>query len=105
MVRVNFISPDGTKVSAEAKEGDSILEVAQQAKMPLPGICEGSLACSTCHVVVDPDWFEKLTPPSEDEEDLLDMAIGLEKTSRLGCQIKVSSDLDGIVIKIPPTGK
>jgi len=67
----------------------------------IEGACEGSLACSTCHVIVDAEWFEKLGDPTEDEEDMLDLAFGLEKTSRLGCQIVMSDELDGLVVKVP----
>ena len=69
--------------------------------MDIEGACEGSLACSTCHVIVDAVWFEKLSEPTEDEEDMLDLAFGLEKTSRLGCQIVMSDELDGLVVKLP----
>ena len=65
------------------------------------GACEGSLACSTCHVIVDPAWFKKLESPTEDEEDMLDLAFGLTQTSRLGCQIVMTDELDGLVVKLP----
>ena len=67
----------------------------------LEGACEGSLACSTCHVVVDGDWFDKLEEPSEDEEDMLDLAFGLTETSRLGCQIIMNDELDGLRVMLP----
>ena len=76
----------------------------QFAITPMPdieGACEGSLACSTCHVIVDPAWFRKLARPTEDEEDMLDLAFGLEKTSRLGCQIVMTTELDGLVVRLP----
>ena len=63
--------------------------------------CEGSLACSTCHVIVDPNWFNRLEEPSEDEEDMLDLAFGLTPTSRLGCQIIITEDLDGLTVTVP----
>jgi len=69
--------------------------------VPLEGACEGSLACSTCHVIVDSAWYGKLQTASEDEEDMLDLAFGLTHTSRLGCQIKMSEELDGLVVKLP----
>ena len=100
-IKVNFIDKNGEKISIDAEVGISILEVAHQNKIDIPGICEGSLSCSTCHVIVDSDWFEKLDEASEDEEDMLDLAMGLTKTSRLSCQIKTSKELDGIVIKLP----
>ena len=67
----------------------------------MEGACEGSLACSTCHVVVDPAWAPKLVKPTEDEEDMLDLAFGLEQTSRLGCQIVMTAALDGLVVRLP----
>ena len=59
------------------------------------------MACSTCHLIVSEDWFKKLPDASEEEEDMLDLAYGLTKTSRLGCQITVTEDLDGLVLKVP----
>jgi len=78
-----------------------VLEIAHKHGVDIEGACEGSLACSTCHVIVDAEWFEKLGDPTEDEEDMLDLAFGLEKTSRLGCQIVMSDELDGLVVKVP----
>lgn len=69
--------------------------------MPLEGTCEGQLACSTCHVIVAREWFDKLTPASEDEEDMLDLAADVQATSRLSCQIVLADDLDGIEMRIP----
>jgi len=88
-------------VAADAAEGDRLLEVAQAAGMPLEGTCEGQMACSTCHVIVAARWFERLKPASEDEEDLLDLAAGACRTSRLACQILLDSALDGLEVRIP----
>jgi len=101
MSKVTFILADGTKREIDAGEGLSILEVAHQNHVDLEGACEGSLACATCHVIVAPEWFDKLEPASEDEEDMLDLAFGLTSTSRLGCQIIVSPKLDGLVVSLP----
>ena len=101
MIQVTFITASGDKVAAEAEEGLSLLEVGQAAGMPLEGTCEGQMACSTCHVVVAPDWFAKLPRASEDEEDMLDLAPGVTRTSRLSCQIVLSEELDGIEVRIP----
>ncbi|USO01487.1 MAG: 2Fe-2S iron-sulfur cluster binding domain-containing protein [Alphaproteobacteria bacterium] len=101
MPKVVFITKDNTRTVIDAPAGLSLLEVAHSNKIDLEGACEGSLACSTCHVIVDPAWYEKLAAPSEDEEDMLDLAFGLEKTSRLGCQIILSEALDGIEVRIP----
>ncbi|SIT11687.1 ferredoxin family 2Fe-2S iron-sulfur cluster binding protein [Insolitispirillum peregrinum] len=101
MPRMTFIDPNGTRHDVDAPEGLSVLEIAHQNKIGLEGACEGSLACSTCHVVIDPEWFDRLEEPSEDEEDMLDLAFGLTKTSRLGCQILMSAKLDGLVVRLP----
>jgi ferredoxin len=78
-----------------------LLDVAQAAGMPLEGTCEGQMACSTCHVIVGRDWFDKLPEASEDEEDMLDLAAGACRTSRLSCQIELTEELDGIEVRIP----
>jgi Ferredoxin len=96
-----FIERDGTRRTVDAPNGLSVLEVAHKHGVDIEGACEGSLACSTCHVIVDPEWFGKLAKASEDEEDMLDLAFGLEKTSRLGCQIVMSPALDGLVVRLP----
>ena len=101
MPKMTFIERDGTPREVEAPVGLSVLEVAHKHGIDIEGACEGSLACSTCHIIVDPEWFSKLNTPSEDEEDMLDLAFGLEKTSRLGCQIVVSESLDGLVVRLP----
>jgi 2Fe-2S ferredoxin len=98
---MTFIDPDGTRHEVEAPLGLSVMEIAHRNKIDLEGACEGSLACSTCHVVVAPEWYELLTDASEDEEDMLDLAFGLTKTSRLGCQLIMSEELDGLVVNLP----
>jgi ferredoxin len=101
MVKVTFLTPKGDRVEAEGAVGVPLLEVAQAAGMPLEGTCEGQMACSTCHVVVAPDWFERLSSASEDEEDMLDLAAGVQRTSRLSCQIVLSEALDGLEVTVP----
>ena len=101
MPKITFITPDEKRIDIDAPEGLSILEIAHQNDIDLEGACEGSLACSTCHVIVDPEWFDKLEEASEDEEDMLDLAFGLTRTSRLGCQIIMGPELDGIVVRLP----
>ena len=103
MVKMTFITPDEKRVEIEAPEGLSIMEIAHQNDIDLEGACEGSLACSTCNVIVDQEWFDKLEEASEDEEDMLDLAFGLTRTSRLGCQIIMGPELDGIVVRLPGT--
>lgn len=102
MAKMTFVSADGTvRKEVEAPVGLSVLEIAHRNDIDLEGACEGSLACSTCHVVVEPKWYDELDEPTEDEEDMLDLAFGLTHTSRLGCQIKMSEDLDGLVVTLP----
>ncbi|WBW73414.1 mitochondrial [2Fe-2S] cluster assembly ferredoxin Etp1/ cytochrome oxidase cofactor Cox15 [Schizosaccharomyces osmophilus] len=100
-IKVYFVTPEGREVLIEGNEGDSILDLAHGNNIDLEGACEGSVACSTCHVVVDPEHYELLEAPEEDEEDMLDLAFGLEETSRLGCQVILRKDLDGIRVRIP----
>ena len=101
MPKMIFVERDGTRREVEAPLGLSVLEIAHKHGVDIEGACEGSLACSTCHVIVEGDWFGKLGDPTEDEEDMLDLAFGLEKTSRLGCQIVMSEALDGLVVRLP----
>ena len=101
MVRVRFIGRDGEVTEAEGAPGAALLDVAQAAGMPLEGTCEGQMACSTCHVIVAKEWFDKLPPAVEDEEDMLDLAAGVTRTSRLSCQIVLSEALDGLEVRIP----
>jgi len=101
MPRITFVERNGTSRQVEAPVGYSVLEVAHKHGVDIEGACEGSLACSTCHVIVDSAWFPKLAAPTEDEEDMLDLAFGLTATSRLGCQIVVTDALDGLVVKLP----
>ncbi|HEY5675534.1 MAG TPA: 2Fe-2S iron-sulfur cluster-binding protein [Myxococcales bacterium] len=101
LVTVRFISADGTRSEAQADPGQRLLELAQAQGMPLEGTCEGQMACSTCHVIVAEAWFDKLPPASDDEEDMLDLAAGACRTSRLACQIVLDETLDGIELQIP----
>jgi 2Fe-2S ferredoxin len=101
MPKMIFIERDGTHREVEAPLGLSVLEIAHKNGIDIEGACEGSLACSTCHVIVDPEWYELLKEASEDEEDMLDLAFGLTATSRLGCQIIITEELDGLVVKLP----
>ena len=105
MPKMIFIERDGTPREVDAPLGLSVLEVAHKHGVDIEGACEGSLACSTSHVIVDPAWAAKLAKPSEDEEDMLDLAFGLEKTSRLGCQLVITSALDGLIVKLPASSR
>ncbi len=105
MIRVTFIERDGTRREVEAKSGDRLLDVAQAADQPLEGTCEGQMACSTCHVIVAAADFAKLPPAVEDEEDMLDLAAGATRHSRLACQIWLDESLDGLTVSIPSESK
>ena len=101
MPKMTFIETDGTRREVDAPLGLSVLEIAHKNSLDLEGACEGSLACSTCHVVIEPEWFDVLPEAQEDEEDMLDLAFGLTKTSRLGCQIIMTEELDGLIVRLP----
>ena len=105
MVRVRFIASDGEVAEADGAPGTALLDVAQAAGMPLEGTCEGQMACSTCHVIVAPDWFARLPEASEEEEDMLDLAAHVARTSRLSCQIALADELDGLEVRIPPDSR
>lgn len=104
-VRVRFITARGDVVEAEGEAGTPLLELAQAAGMPLEGTCEGQMACSTCHVIVAAEWFDRLRAASEDEEDMLDLAAGAQRTSRLSCQIVLTDELGGLEVHIPPESR
>ncbi len=101
MPKMIFIEKDGNRKEVDAPNGVSVMEIAHMNEIDLEGACGGSLACSTCHVVVTPKWFEKLEEPTESEEDMLDLAFGLTHTSRLGCQIIMSDKFDGLEVQLP----
>lgn len=102
MTTVIFLSADGEKRSeVEGKPGERLLEVAQADGQPLEGTCEGQMACSTCHVIVDAADFAKLPQASEMEEDLLDLASHVTRTSRLACQIHFTETLDLLRVRMP----
>ena len=101
MARMIFVEPDGTRREVDAPVGHSLLQIAWDNKIDIEGACEGAMACSTCHVIVASEWSGRLEEPSEDEEDMLDLAFGLTRTSRLGCQIIMTEALDGLTVDLP----
>lgn len=101
MPKMVFVERDGTRKEVEAPVGLSVLEIAHRNDIDIEGACEGSLACSTCHVIVDDSWYQRLAEASEDEEDMLDLAFDLQRTSRLGCQIVMTEELDGLTVYLP----
>ncbi|OKL64560.1 hypothetical protein UA08_00346 [Talaromyces atroroseus] len=101
-INVTFIDKEGEKWDFQVSEGDNLLDIAQANDLEMEGACGGSCACSTCHVIVeDPDLYDRMPEPDDDENDMLDLAFGLTETSRLGCQVKMTKDLDGLVVKLP----
>jgi ferredoxin len=98
---VYFLFADGRKITATANVGERLLEVAQRHDVPLEGTCEGAMACSTCHVVVDAQWFGKLPRASVDEDDMLDFAASVTATSRLACQIFLRAEDEGLILHVP----
>lgn len=100
MPRVIFIDPAGGRREIEARCGLSVMQIAREHDL-VEGACDGSLACATCHVIVEPLDAERLALASAEEEDMLDLAVGVQPTSRLGCQIVVTEELDGLTVRLP----
>ncbi|MEA3388530.1 2Fe-2S iron-sulfur cluster-binding protein [Sphingobium sp. CCH11-B1] len=102
MTRIIFVSADGERrQEVDAAPGSVLLDVAQAAGQPLEGTCEGQMACSTCHVIIDAQDFSRLPRASEDEEDMLDLAAAATRTSRLACQIVLADGMDSLTVRIP----
>ena len=101
MPKLVFVNSEGTEKSVEAENGLSVMEIARDNDLDIEGTCGGSISCCTCHVIIDKDWFSIVGGPNPDEEDMLDLAVGLQPTSRLSCQIEVTNELDGLRMTIP----
>ncbi|KAF5277424.1 hypothetical protein FQA39_LY06237 [Lamprigera yunnana] len=101
VVNITFIMKDGNKIAVRGKVGDNALYLAHRYQIPMEGACEASLACTTCHVYVHDEYGEKLPEALEKEEDLLDMAPFLKENSRLGCQIILTKELEGLELQLP----
>jgi len=101
MPKMTFIDADGEATEVDAPVGRTVLEIAHANNIDIEGACEGAMACSTCHVIVAAEWHGRLPPPEEDEEDMLDLAFALTRTSRLGCQIVITEELDGLTVRLP----
>ena len=101
MPRVTFIDRGGVRHELEASIGQSLMVTGRDAGLDIEGACEGCMACSTCHLIVDPAWYPQLGVPDDDEEDMLDLAYGVTSTSRLGCQLIVIEEFDGLVVSLP----
>jgi ferredoxin len=100
-MQVVFVLRNGEKKTVEANAGQTLLDVAKQYDLDVEGACGGAMACSTCHMIVDAGWYKKLPPASDDEMDMLDLAPGLTRTSRLGCQIKLTDAMNGLTVTLP----
>ena len=101
-INVTFIFKDGRQQVATGEAGQTLLQVAHAHNIyQIEGACGGAMACSTCHIIIDPFWYGKLTPATMDETDMLDLATNLTKTSRLGCQINLIPALNGLIVKLP----
>ena len=100
MPSLSFVEPNGTLHNVEVAVGMTFLQAARAHSIDLEAACGGSLSCATCHLVVDPAWYDKLPPPKEDEEAILDVAFDITRTSRLGCQLRMTAELDGCVVTI-----
>uniref|UniRef100_A0A4W3K5T1 Ferredoxin-2, mitochondrial n=1 Tax=Callorhinchus milii TaxID=7868 RepID=A0A4W3K5T1_CALMI len=101
VVNITFIDRSDRRIPVRGKVGDNVLYLAQDNGIELEGACEASLACSTCHVYVNEDCYDKLPTPDEREDDMLDMAPLLQMTSRLGCQIILTRELEGMELRLP----
>ena len=101
MPRVTFLLPGGARRDVAVPEGTSLLEAARRDGIEVEGTCGGSMACATCHVHVEEPWPDRLPPPTAEEEEMLDLARDLAPTSRLGCQVRVRRDLDGLTVRVP----
>ena len=99
---VNFTTDMGSVKTVNAFSGQTLLDLAQSNGIDIEGACEGSMACGTCHVILDKSWYAKLPKASDEEKDMLDLTYGLTSTSRLGCQIIITEALDGLIVKLPP---
>ncbi|GBG34372.1 Adrenodoxin-like, mitochondrial [Hondaea fermentalgiana] len=100
-VKIVFMDAEGATETVDAEIGDSILDIAHEHDIEMEGACGGEMACSTCHCILDEATYHSLPAPEEEEEDMLDLALGLTETSRLGCQVIVTKDMEGIVIRLP----
>ena len=96
-----FVDKDGKRTPAQGRVGENLVHLAHAAGVELEGACECSLACSTCHVILEARVYDALPPPGEDEDDLLDLAFGLTPTSRLGCQVLLGDALEGARVQLP----
>lgn len=98
---ITFVDKDGSEHKFAVAPGDNLLDIAQANDLEMEGACGGSCACSTCHIIVDEKSYDEMPEPDDDENDMLDLAFGLTETSRLGCQVTMTKELDGLVVRLP----
>jgi 2Fe-2S ferredoxin len=104
MITINFINSKGIQKSVNAVEGETLMECAKKNDIyEIEADCGGGCSCATCHVYIEKEWIDKIKEPSEMEEDMLDFALNVKDNSRLSCQIKLESDLDGLTVRTPET--
>ena len=100
-ININWVLKDGSTLTTRDPIGGNLMRCAHRHDIELEGACEGVCACSTCHVIFTDDVFDNLPEASEDEEDMLDQAFQLTPTSRLGCQVILTEDMDGLTVQLP----
>jgi 2Fe-2S ferredoxin len=106
MVKIIFTNAGQSQQwSVDARVGVSLLDLAQSLNLDVEGACEGSMACSTCHMIIEDSFYEKIKTPSDEEEDLLDITYGVTGTSRLGCQVVVATAMEGMIVTLPTDTK
>jgi ferredoxin len=98
---VTFVLTDGREIAVVAAPGRSFMEIARDAGLPVEGTCGGQMSCCTCHMILKAEDYRRLKAPSEEEAGMLDLADGLTATSRLGCQIILDDDTDGMTVRLP----
>ena len=101
-LKVNFILRDGKKREFDVDAGQTLLDVARRHNIDIEGACGGAMACSTCHLIIDKEWYGCLPLPTNDEIDIMELALGITRTSRLGCQIRLTEAMDGLTVRLPP---
>jgi len=101
MVSITFIEPDDTQKTVQAEPGFSLMEVAVRNNIDgIAAECGGQCSCATCHVLIEGDFFDKVGAPVDDEEDMLDFSDNRQPNSRLGCQVEVTGDFDGMIVQV-----
>ena len=101
-MKIKVIDRDGNKHELEGDTNSTLMEILRDADLDIEAACGGCCACATCHVYINDQWLEKISPKDDDEESMLDQAFDVKDTSRLSCQINLTEDLDGIELELAP---